>query len=97
MSTLGFFQQLFQSCWSTTTTTGMHINASPNKCYNVACYMLQSRMRQNHIRLASHATYYKFLCSMLHATRMDMFINAACSMLHIFNVAFVWAHHATKS
>ena len=61
--------------------------------------MLQCSKRQNRIRLATafHATYYKFLCSMLHATRMNMFINVACRMLQIFNVVFVWPHHATKS
>ena len=45
------------------------IKARPNECYNAACYMLQSRMRQNRIRLATafHATYNKLLCNMLHA------------------------------
>ena len=61
--------------------------------------MLQSRMRQKRIRLATafHAKCYKFLSSMLHATKVNMFIIAACNMLEIFNVVFVWAHHATKS
>ena len=61
--------------------------------------MLQRRMRQNRIRLgtAFYATFYKFLSSMLHATRMNMFIIVACSMLQIFNVVFVWPHHASKS
>ena len=61
--------------------------------------MLQRRMRQNRIRLATafYATFYKFLSNVLHATRMNMFIIAACSMLQIFNVVFVWPHHASKS
>ena len=61
--------------------------------------MLQSRMRQNRIRLATafHATCYKILSSMLHATRMNMSIIVACSMLQIFNVVFIWPHHATNS
>ena len=46
---------------------------------------------------AFHATCCKFLCSMLYATRMNMFIIVACSMLQIFNEALVWPHHATKS
>ena len=63
------------------------------------CYMLQCRMRHNRIYLAIafHATCCKFLSSMLHATRMNMFIIVACSMLQIFSVVFVWPHHATKS
>ena len=61
--------------------------------------MLQSRMRENRIRLATgfHVTCYKFLRSMLHATRMNMFIIVACSMLQTSGVVFVWPHHATKS
>ena len=52
--------------------------------------MLQSRMRQNRIRLttAFHATCYKFLSSIIHATRMNMFIIVAYSMLQIFIVVF---------
>ena len=57
------------------------------------CYKLKSRMRQNRIRLA---TCYKFSSSMLHTTEMNMCIIVACSMLQIFNVVFVWPHHATK-
>ena len=61
--------------------------------------MLQNCMRLNHIRLATafHATCYKFLSCMLQATRIKMSIIAACSMLQIFNVLFIWPHHATKS
>ena len=61
--------------------------------------MLQSHIQQNHICLATafHATRYKFLSSMLHATRMNMLIIVACSMLQIFTVVFLWPHHATKS
>ena len=42
-------------------------------------------MRENRIRLdtAFHATCYKLLSSMLHATRMNMFIFVACSMLNV--------------
>ena len=60
--------------------------------------MLQSWMRQIRIRLATafHATCYKFLSSMLHATRMNVFIFVACSMQHIFNVVFVWPHPCYK-
>ena len=61
--------------------------------------MLQSRMGQNRISLvtAFHATSYKFLSVMQHATRKTMFIIGVCSMLKIFNVIFFWAHHAKKS
>ena len=61
--------------------------------------MLQSRMGQNRICLvtAFHATSYKFLSIMQHATRKSMFIIGVCSMLKIFNVIFFWAHHAKKS
>ena len=60
--------------------------------------MLQSWMRQIRIHLATafHATCYKFLSSMLHATRMNIFIFVACSMQHIFNVVFVWPHPCYK-
>ena len=60
--------------------------------------MLQSRMLQNRIRLATvfHATCYKFLSSILHDTRMNMFIMVACIMLQMFNVVFIWPHHAAK-
>ena len=34
---------------------------------------------------------------MLHATKMNMFIIVACSMLQIFSVVFVWPHYATES
>ena len=56
-------------------------------------------MRENRIRLdtAFHATCYKLLSSMLHATRMNMFIFVACNMLQMFNVVFVWPYHASKS
>ena len=62
------------------------------------CYMLQCCMRHNriHLAIAFHAICCKFLSSMLHAARMNMFIIVACSMLQIFSVVFVWPH-ATKS
>ena len=55
----------------------------------------------------TNATCYKVSCDkiafvwpplfMLHATKMNMFIIVACSMLQIFSVVFVWPHHATES
>ena len=50
-----------------------------------------------HIPIYIHATCYKFLSSMLHATRMNLFIIVACTMLQIFHVVFAWPHHATTS
>ena len=61
--------------------------------------MLQSRMRQNRIRLtiAFHATCYKLLSSIMHATSMNMFIIVAYSMLQIFIVVFAWPHYSKKA
>ena len=53
----------------------MNVKVRANECYKVTCYMLQSRIR---FATVFHATCYKFPCSMLHATRMNMFILVAC-------------------
>ena len=61
--------------------------------------MLQSRMRQNPIRLTTvfHATCYKLLSSIIHATKMNMFIIVAYSMLEIFIVVFAWPYYSKKA